>query len=293
MVRVRTYTPSPGLRLGGRGITTQDARKRKRSKRKTAIIATRSVERSYFKDIARLVNLIFADVKKEIDPKLSGWIGESQDSLTVDSPESELTALINKLKAKYSSRTFTSEYKSAAENTAGRTSKVNRAQTKAQLDAVGINIFKDTPSLGKFLKSFTARNVSLIRTVPDQALTSVQTVIESGIASGLRIEEIQKQLFYIIKPEDGASSSEFRKARNRAALIARDQVLTFSQQLSKARQTENGVSRFVWRTVGDERVRPLHEDRDGKEYAWETGAGAQDPYPGSGINCRCSPEPVL
>lgn len=251
-----------------------------------------TVSRSYFRDLSALVDMVFRDIAKEVTTKIGALVKEN-DAMTSDAVGDDIDAIIRKLKAKYVSPKFVNEYKITSEKTGRQTSGLNAVQTKQQLNSIGINIFRDTPSLGRLLSRFTARNVRLIKTIPDEILTDVGKLIESAVASGIRVEVLRDQILARDKRAGVEGSSEFRKAKNRAAVIARDQVLTFSSQLSKARQQENGIDRFIWRTVGDERVRDLHAGRDGKEYSWETGAGAVDPFPGSGIQCRCSPEPVL
>ena len=59
-----------------------------------------------------------------------------------------------------------------------------------------------------------------------------------------------------------------------------------------------GVTRFIWVTMGDERVRDTHKNVDGKEFDNVTGAlGLLDfkdsRFPGDDINCRCWKEPVF
>lgn len=252
----------------------------------------KTVSRSYAKDLGDLVDMVFRDIAKEVVPKIGSLVKEN-DEMTSDAVGDDIDTIIRKLKAKYVSPKFVNEYKRTSSKTGGQTSALNKVQTKQQLSSIGINIFQDTPSLNRLLRRFTARNTRLIKTIPDEILTDVGKLIESAVASGIRVETLQAQILARDPRAGVVGSSEYRKAKNRASVIARDQVLTFSSQLSKARQQENGIDRFIWRTVGDERVRHLHAGRDGKEYSWETGAGAKDPYPGSGIQCRCSPEPVL
>ena len=78
---------------------------------------------------------------------------------------------------------------------------------------------------------------------------------------------------------------------SRAKLIARDQVAKLNGELTKERQTDLGVTGYIWRTVGDERVRDEHADNDGQFFTWDSppSTGA----PGEDIQCRCWAEPVL
>jgi SPP1 gp7 family putative phage head morphogenesis protein len=84
-------------------------------------------------------------------------------------------------------------------------------------------------------------------------------------------------------------------AESRANLIARDQVGKLFGQLNEKRQTELGVTGYVWRTVHDNRVRELHEDRDGQHFDWNDPPEEtpDDGHPGTPIQCRCYAEPDL
>lgn len=75
---------------------------------------------------------------------------------------------------------------------------------------------------------------------------------------------------------------------NRAALIARDQTAKLNSTLSHERALAAGAERYEWSTSGDERVRKLHRELDGKEYrvGEPTGAEGGD-EPGIPVACRC------
>ncbi len=256
----------------------------------------RAPTRAYFRDLNKLVNALFRDINKELTSKLPKWVAEedkTEDSLTTDGVDDEIGLAVRLLKQKYSSRAALFTYKTAAEKAANRTEKVNGLQTRGQLKSLGIDVFREAPSLNRLLSRFTRRNTALITSMPQQSIDNVAQIIERGFAAGLRAEEMAKQITSIAPTKAGAPSSEFRKAKNRAQLIARDQTLSMSGELSKARQRSNGITEFVWQTVGDARVRDLHEPRDGKTYTWEDGASGGDPFPGNGVNCRCFAEPVL
>ncbi len=96
-------------------------------------------------------------------------------------------------------------------------------------------------------------------------------------------------------------------AADRAELIAVDQVGKLYGQVNAKRQQDLGVTEFIWRTVGDERVRgnpgglypkatPSHWDRDSKTYRYDDppkGKSGEKELPGVPIRCRCSAEPKL
>lgn len=130
------------------------------------------------------------------------------------------------------------------------------------------------------LQSWVRRNVALIRTVPRQLFDQVEDEVRRSWRAGSRHEVLAKRLV-----ERGLV------AESRARLIARDQIEKLNGQLTERRQRALGVDRYVWRTVGDERVRDEHEARDGQTFAWSD--PPSDGHPGEPINCRCWAEPIL
>lgn len=86
-------------------------------------------------------------------------------------------------------------------------------------------------------------------------------------------------------------SDRFGFFEEHAAFIARDQVGKLQGQSTAARQQSLGLTRFVWRTAGDERVRDEHVDRDGEVYEYDDPPDGE--LPGEPINCRCTAEPVF
>ncbi len=283
---VRPVLTLDAHRRGHRGRRRQSTRTRP----KTRDIELNTVARSYFRDISDLVDLLFVDIDEQIVSQIERWVAE--EDRTNDTVEDELPDIIAELTRKYSSARFLLQYQTEAAKTSEQSSLVHREQTKTQLRSLGIAVFNESPRLSQLLRRFTVRNTRLITSIPIESLGKVASVVESGISDGLRAEEISRQILATTTPE-GTPSSELEKAKNRSALIARDQVSRIGGELSRSRQRSNGITRFIWRTVGDARVRDLHEPREGKEYSWEEGAGENDPFPGSGISCRCSAEPVL
>jgi uncharacterized protein with gpF-like domain len=78
--------------------------------------------------------------------------------------------------------------------------------------------------------------------------------------------------------------------------------------LTQLRQTELGVSKYIWRTSRDERVRESHRAMEGRTAVWDdpavylddegdrhprSGIGGVELHPGEDFQCRCFAEPVL
>ena len=63
-------------------------------------------------------------------------------------------------------------------------------------------------------------------------------------------------------------------------------IISVKQDMDANRQQEFGMKKYIWRTAGDDRVRPAHAANEGKVFAWDEGE-----KPGESYNCRCSAEP--
>lgn len=91
-------------------------------------------------------------------------------------------------------------------------------------------------------------------------------------------------------------------SESRAELIARDQTLKTNAAINGARQTAAGVSRYIWSTSLDERVRgnpdgawpdadPSHYELEGKIFSWDD--PPEPGHPGEDYQCRCIALPYI
>lgn len=76
-----------------------------------------------------------------------------------------------------------------------------------------------------------------------------------------------------------------------AAFIARDQLGKFTGALNQAQDLYAGSKKYIWRTVGDNRVRHEHEERDGKEFYYSNPPAGG--HPGQDYRCRCTAEAIF
>ncbi len=163
---------------------------------------------------------------------------------------------------------------------AGLTEKFQAEQLNRQLrEAVALDVVGSEPWIAKAATEFTRENVALIRTIPSRYFDEIETLVMREAADGVRWEELV----------DGIEE-RYDVSRSRSKIIARDQIGKFYGDLNRVRQTDLGITRFVWRTVRDNRVRPEHADIDGESFAW---GSAPDGGPGEAVLCRCYAEPDL
>lgn len=196
-----------------------------------------------------------------------------------------------------------------------RTENFNRQQWERQVQrAVGLSPIALERWKRSLIESFVSTNTLLIKNLNQQVLSQVQTIVDSGIRRGLRVETIRKRLLAQSELQPlvhGTKTSLLRQTRRRAELIAIDQIGSFNSDLTKQRQKDLGIPTYTWRNAGDIRVRGNpgglypdsafdHWEREGKVFAWEVSPGRypegvnpppEDGHPGRPIRCRCWAEP--
>ena len=164
----------------------------------------------------------------------------------------------------------------------GEVQEFNRNQFhKALKSAYGVNIFVTEPFLIDELALFELENLRLIKSLPTQYVEQLRGKFTEAVRKGTRWEEVAKEIQRDL-PD---------KLRNRAKLIARDQIGKLNGQLTKLRQRNIGVTHYIWRGMLDERERQLHVDREGEKFAWDN--PPEDGHPGEAILCRCYAEAVF
>lgn len=149
-------------------------------------------------------------------------------------------------------------------------------QTRA---ALGVDLSSSAP-LNATMESFVAENVALIKDVPLKTLRDIEGIVYRGVSSGTLHKDLAKE----IQAATGLG-------KKRAALIARDQVGKYYGQVQATRHKAIGVKEFIWRTVGDERVRSKHEALNGQKFSYNN--PPSEGLPGEPVRCRCYADPVL
>lgn len=161
---------------------------------------------------------------------------------------------------------------------------------------VGKKISRETRKLlkesgtGDVFKKLQSEQVDLIKSLPLEASQKVHEWTKEGLSRGDRFEDIAKR----IRSELGDVT------RSRAICIARTETARARTNFTQARAKNIGSPGYIWHTVGDGRVRPMHADLDGTYHDWsdppvcDIGSGGQPirAHPGCVFNCRCWPEPV-
>ena len=242
----------------------------------------------YFKQLNKLTKSMREDIRNELIPALKAL----ENQYTLDGYADQLSQLIGKLSLKYQNITSllakpTSQ--TMVKSVAGKNEKAfNTLVNKAVgVDLTGILVDE---GLSDFLEAQVNKNVTLIKSIPDEYFKSIETVVMNGTANGLRWQEMAREIGGI---KD--ISSVNGKLQNRIKLIARNETSNINASINKRRQENLGVTEFKWVTSADERVRGSHAKLNGKIFSWDNlpVVDGVKTSPGQPINCRCVAVPVI
>lgn len=135
-------------------------------------------------------------------------------------------------------------------------------------------------ALGDAFDEAVAANIALINSIPQQYLDRVEQAVMASLQAGTLNATLADDLLKI----EGIT-------KNRAKLIARDQLGKINSRLSQLRQQSLGITHYYWSTSLDERVRNKHAGWEGDLIAWDN--PPPDGHPGQAIQCRCTAIPDL
>lgn len=128
-------------------------------------------------------------------------------------------------------------------------------------DTLGIDLLSDYYSASfyeEYLGRWVSDNVLKIKSIPQSAIDEMREIILNGYRNGRPIRAIQREI-----------QEAYDVTKSKAKALARDQVATLNSQITQAQQRDAGVSEYVWSTSHDGRVRPCHDELDGKTFSWD------------------------
>ena len=123
--------------------------------------------------------------------------------------------------------------------------------------------------------------VALVDGYTLKAAQKIQDLVIDAVTRGVPIKTLTESI---------ANATNISKER--AGFIAQDQVGTLNSLLRKEQALSLGVTRFVWRSLDDPQVRPVHRKAEGKIYRYASGHPTEG-LPGTPIGCRCYDEPII
>lgn len=230
----------------------------------------------------------------EMAKSLLHWIGAAyranEPAIAADeTPAAALRSTIRRL-----SRQWLRRFDQAADDLAKwfATSAASRsdAALRSILKKGGFTVeFKMTTAARDILQATIAQNVALIKSIPEQYLTSVEGAVMRSVTAGRDLAELTKELQHA----HGVS-------RRRAAHIALDQNNKASAAIARVRQVELGITEAIWvHSGGGKHPRPTHVKAGRERTRYDVKEGWFDPavkkfiFPGTEPYCRCVSRAVV
>lgn len=248
---------------------TQDLKYRETRKERMAFERTRRAERHYAVQLRKIAAQI-GKLCKTYDPNDPMWVQRVQSTL----------------------RRYASDLEPWAKTTAAAmladVSRRDETAWRKYGALLGEELRSEIRSAptGNVMRRLMSEQVKLITSLPLDAAKRVHKLTTEAYLRGTRADEVAKEIL-----RSGHVS------KSRAMLIARTEIGRTAAALTQARAQFIESPGYVWRTVGDPDVRPLHKKLNGKIFKWDdppiAGEKGERAHPGAIYNCRCWPEPIL
>lgn len=247
------------------------------------------LQREYYRKLHQLITLAKASVDKRVMPHLATWLsraaaarGDRADSANsaawrADDLFDDIRAAITDVKV--SIRPAFTGSDEVARDQALAINKQGQDDTVRMFQVVGVDPMNYEPWLDHAVDAFVAENVGLIESLGDDYIDDVKQRVIAAVRTGQSTSDLAADL-----------AERYDVADSRAAFIARDQTSKFLGDLAKQRQSNLGITHYIWRGTLDQRERDSHREHEGRRYAW-TDPPAETGHPGEDFQCRCTAEP--
>ncbi len=278
--------------------------------------SNKRLEDTYAAKLVLAVGITQRLINQHIMPRVAGWIEKVQarraDTVHTDVDEFEIIGRqFDRLRINTHEQTtpLAAAVRTAGTQAAIALSATNKDTTGPVLKRLlRVDPFANEPFLRPLARDWVAQNVSLIKSIGGEHLGKVEQLINRMVRQGESIKTIRAEL-----------ERQFNTTKNRARLIARDQVNKYNGQLTHERQVRAGITLYRWRNMQDRRVRgfpgglypkavPSHAVMDGLLLKWSDASVYFDDrskkwklkttlmekvHPGQAIQCRCFAQPVI
>lgn len=263
-------------------IQQQSKRKRGRKAKAKPVRVSRKLELDYTRALLAIVEDMHTETVKALMPLIEQpSIGDGKrivnDSIFSDF-KTAFSKTANTVKAKVSGIAS-----ALAQTVVSKQGQQSDKQLSAMiLSKTGIDFsgLMSDSALKEAVDEAVAANIALINSIPQQYLDRVEQAVMASLQAGTLNDTLADDLLKI----EGVT-------KNRAKLIARDQLGKINSRLSQIRQQSLGITHYFWSTSHDERVRDRHRRWDGDLIAWDN--PPIDGHPGQAIQCRCTAIPDL
>lgn len=126
-----------------------------------------------------------------------------------------------------------------------------------------------------------------IQKFSDEMVSDLRGIVADSAQNGYRFDRLIERI-----------QNRYDVSQTKAAFLARQETSILVSKHRQIRFEDVGVTRYIWRTSHDSRVRHSHDELNGREFLYsqppitDQATGARN-NPGQDYNCRCVDEPVL
>lgn len=263
-------------------IQQQSKSKRGRKAKAKPVRVSRKLELDYTRALLTIVDDMHTETVKDLMPLIKQpSVGDSK-RIVIDGLFSDFKSAFSK-----TANTVKAKVSGIAETLAKTVVSKQGQQSDSQLSDMilrqtGIDFsgLMSDEALGDAFDEAVSANIALINSIPQQYLDRVEQAVMASLQAGTLNATLADDLLKI----EGIT-------KNRAKLIARDQLGKINSRLSQLRQQSLGITHYYWSTSLDERVRNKHAGWEGDLIAWDN--PPPDGHPGQAIQCRCTAIPDL
>ncbi len=220
-------------------------------------------ENQYRTQLNKLGKALVVAIRTELLPYLKA----NQPSYVIDGIGDQLNLIFERLNRQFTGTIVAGFAQTTSENMVTSTTELNKKRFDKNVHAatgVDLGSIISTEGLDDFVSLSVNKNVSLIKSLPDEYLKMVETIVNNGVASGARYATIAKE----ITSKTGAND----KLANRIKTIATNEIQTINSQLTLRRSDNLGITEGIFRTSEDEKVRKCHAELNGVRYVLKKGA---------------------
>ena len=237
-------------------------KKKKRIVLHSLAASVKPLERAYAIELNKVAKHLISLVKKDIFPILK----EQQSIVKIqqDGASDKLFNAFNILSQEIKENVSEGMSPYIAAKAVGKIAVLNENRFNQALPVTPLHDIKLSrlladEQLDEFLKMSIHQNTQLISSIPEKFLNDVQSVVYSGYQAGEKYETIEKRIL-------GRMGSVGSILKNRIKTIARNETGKINAQLTSIRSQKLGITKAIFQTSKDERVRESHKELNGKEY---------------------------
>lgn len=147
---------------------------------------------------------------------------------------------------------------------------------------------EDLPIRKVLLRDFEDRTKAYVENFAQEEVEKLRIKVSGHISKG----GTRKGMRELIRNELDISAG-------RCKFIARQETSLLISNFKEIQYKQAGIDKYIWRTVGDNRVRDKHDDLNGKTFSFDQPPDASyfntgvPENPGCDYNCRCVAIPII